>query len=184
MSVASTDWEWILKAGMGDSANSGASVECVTTNRTIDGVAVTSVFVTVTMMISNRANYVAYPPQMLRGLEPGSSSSNYNERVSSWTSETFKVQGRLPNGLVDNIWRPIRWFTLCPGSFGAADSDHPFSRRIELPAPADSGYDWDAFPGVNPIYRFSIDEVLGPVTVYQLNDRNALLHSPASAVDP
>ena len=56
---------------------------------------------------------------MLRGLEPGSTSYDYDERVSSWTSATFKVQGMLPNGLVDNIWRPIRLFTLGPDSFGA-----------------------------------------------------------------
>jgi hypothetical protein len=148
---------------------------------------ITNVFVTVTMMISNRVNSAEcppHPPQMLRGLEPGSTSYDYDERVSSWTSATFKVQGMLPNGLVDNIWRPIRLFTLGPDSFGAPGTANEFSRRIELPAPADSGYDWAAFPDVKPWYRFSIDEGLGPDTVYQLNDRNALLNPPGAVVDP
>lgn len=175
VSQSSTGWEWILKAGMGDSTGAQSVGETVTTDYE-DGRVATNVFVSVTMMISNRVTNVAYPPQMLRGLEPGETSTDYDEHVTSWTSVTFKVQGALQNGLVNSEWRPLRWFTLCPESFGAADSDTPFCRRIELPAPADAGYDWGAFPDANVFYRFSLDETLGPVTVYQLNDRNAVMY--------
>ncbi len=175
VSSASSDWEWILKAGMGG-GSSGASAVGTTVTRDIDGVKVTNVFVSVSMMISNRVTNVAYPPQMLRGLEPGSSSAAYSELTSSWTSATFKVEGALQNGIVNGVWQPIRWFTLCPESFGAPGTADAFSRTIELPAPADTGYDWGAYPGAAPFYRFSIDEKLGPVTVYQLNDRNAALN--------
>ena len=96
----------------------------------------------------------------------------------------FKVQGLLPREPVDKIWRNIRMFVFGPDSFGAADSDHPFSRRIELPCAADTGYDWGAFPDIKPWYRFSIDETLGPDTIYQLNDRNALLNPPDNETDP
>ena len=181
-----TESEWILVAGMGGSAT-GKSIDVEPTVRVIDGQSVTSVFVSVTMMVSNDVDsvtYPPYPPYMLRGLEPGSSSTNYDERVSNWTSATFKVQGALQNGLVNDIWRPLRWFTLCPDSFGAPDSDHPFSRTIELPAPADTGYDWGAFPDATPLYRFSIDEYLGPVTIYQLNDKNALLYPTNNVAAP
>lgn len=175
VSQNSADWEWILKAGMGDSTGAQTVGETVTTDYG-NGRVSTNVFVSVTMMISNRVTGAANPPQMLRGLEPGSTSADYDEHVSSWTSVTFKVQGALQNGVVDREWRPLRWFTLCPESFGDKDSDTPFCRRIELPAPADAGYDWGAFPDANVFYRFSIDETLGPVTVYQLNDKNAVMY--------
>lgn len=183
VSTSSGSWEWLLRAGMGGGGN-GASTAGIIVTRDLDGVTVTNVFVTVSMMISNRVTNVAYPPYTLRGLEPGSVSSNYNEHVSSWTSATFKVEGALQNGIVNDVWRPIRWFTLCPESFGAPGTPNEFSRKIELPAPADTGYDWESFPDATPFYRFSIDERLGPVTIYQLNDNNALLNPPSGSGTP
>ena len=180
----SDDWEWIFKAGMGGSSDHGASASGSSVypqEKTVDGCVVTTVHVTVTMMISNRADSVADPPRppsTLRGLEPGSTSSN--SVAGAWNSATFKVQGMLQNGLVDNIWRPIRWFTLGPDSFGAADSSQPFSRTIEIPAPADVGYDWAGWPADKFFYRFSIDETLGPMTIYELNDQSAELYHPSS----
>ena len=96
----------------------------------------------------------------------------------------FPSEHIVQNGIVNDVWRPIRWFTLCPESFGAPDSANPFSRTIELPAPADTGYDWESFPDAKPFYRFSIDERLGPVTIYQLNDNNALLNPPSGSGTP
>ncbi len=182
VSASSGDWEWILRAGMG--GGNGAAAVGETVSRNLDGVTVTNVFVTVSMMISNRVTNAAYPPYTLRGLAPGSVSSNYSEQVSSWTSATFKVEGALQNGIVNDVWQPIRWFTLCPESFGAPGSANPFSRTIELPAPADTGYDWESFPNATPFYRFSIDERLGPFTIYQLNDKNALLNPPSGSGTP
>ena len=39
-------------------------------------------------------------------------------------------------------------------------------------------------PDAKPFYRFSIDERLGPVTIYQLNDNNALLNPPSGSGTP
>jgi hypothetical protein len=181
VSRCSDDWEWILKAGMGSSSDHGASASGTSVypqEKIVDGCVVTTVHVTVTMMISNRVDFAAYPPCTLRGLEPGSTSSN--SVAGSWNSANFKVQGRLQNGLVDNVWRPIRWFTFGPNSFGAADSAQPFSRTIEIPAPGDVGYDWAGWPADKFFYRFSIDEALGPMTIYELNDQSAELYHTSS----
>ena len=129
-----------------------------------------------------------YPPYTLRGLEPGSVSSNYNEKTAthSWTSVTFKVKGALQNGKVQNWYRPLRWFTFGPNSFG--ESGDPFSRTIEIHDPFSTAspgytYDWEKYRGTPIFYRCAIDEELGPITVYQLNDDNALL-TPTNNTSP
>ena len=179
------DSEWVFKAGMGSSNDNGATAVGTIPSYTEDGAKSTNVLVTVTMMISNRcdATKKPYPPYTLRGLEPGSVSSNYNEYAangSSWTSVTFKVKGALQNGKVDHTFKPLRWFTFGPDSFGAPGTANAFSRTIELHDPfskASPGYtyDWDKYPGTPIFYRCAIDEELGPVTVYPLNDESALL---------
>ena len=181
----SLDWEWIFKAGMGGGASGADTVGSVVATA-VDGALVTNIRVTVTMMISNRVSHVAYPPYTLRGLEPGSVSSNYNERTSKkWDSVTFKVQGALQTNGMNKVWRPLRWFTFCPESFGAPGTENAFTRTIELHEPHTKSspgysYDWDKFPTCPVWYRCAIDEVLGPITVYQLNDDNALL-TPSGA---
>ena len=187
--------EWIFKAGMGNSNNNGASTIGTVPSYTPDGAKLTNVLVTVTMMISNRCDEVngvspvrVYPPYTLRGLEPGSVSSNYNEKTAthSWTSVTFKVKGALQNGKVQNWYRPLRWFTFGPNSFG--ESGDPFSRTIEIHDPFSTAspgytYDWEKYRGTPIFYRCAIDEELGPITVYQLNDDNALL-TPTNNTSP
>ena len=173
-------WEWIFRGGMGTLSNSQVAHDKILPDGS------TNVLVTVTMMISNRApesGGLVYPPQMLRGLEPGSISSNYNERIpgNSWTSVTFKITGKLTNR---DTFRPLRWFTFCPESFSDASAADPFSRTIELPDPHSNrspgySYGWDAYPNDDVIYRWNIDDTLGPFTIYQLNDDNALL-TPAT----
>ncbi len=81
---------------------------------------------------------------------------------------------------MDHTFKPLRWFTFGPDSFGAPGTANAFSRTIELHDPfskASPGYtyDWDKYPGTPIFYRCAIDEELGPVTVYPLNDESALL---------
>ena len=176
--------EWVLKGGMGSGA-----VPNTATNITAGGL-VTNIRVAVTMMITNRNTNVAYPPNMLRGLEPGSTSYDYNEKLpySSWTSVTFKVTGALQNGRVNKVYRPLRWFTFGPDSFNEGDG---FTRVVEVKDPFSPGspgysYEWYKHPGCQVLYRWRVDDDetnRPPVTVYQLNDDNALL-TPANSATP
>ena len=123
-------------------------------------------------------------PNMLRGLEPGSTSSNYNEKVSGdWNSVTFKITGALQNGKVNNIYRPLRWFTFGPDSF-----TNGFTRIVDIADPFSKGspgysYEWYKHPGSQIFYRWAInhDTNRPPITVYQLNDDNALLEPRANS---
>ena len=172
--------EWVLKGGMGSGA-----IPSVATNVTVNGL-VTNIRVAVTMMITNTLwsagddDRAPHPPNMLRGLSPKETSYGYDESVpgSSWTSVTFKVTGALQNGKVNTIYRPLCWFTFGPDSF-----TNGFTRVIEVKDPFSKGspgysYEWYKHPGSPVFYRWRVDDDetnRPPVTVYQLNDENALL---------
>ena len=182
--------EWILKAGFKDATLSGGSVIGPEVIVTPDGL-VTNIRMTVTMMITNNHWNAAsgpadprapHPPYTLRGLEPGSVSSNYNEHVdSNWPAVAFKITGALQNGRVNNVFRPLRWFTFCPESFGAPGTADEFCRTIDIKDPFSRGqpgfsYEWYKHPGCTILYRWSIsdEDDRPPITVQQLNDENAL----------
>lgn len=88
---------------------------------------VTNVGMVVYLMITNRnegASPASWSPYALRGLDPGSSTKDFvpgDVRLNSWKSETFKVTGRLLNGLTSNQttanMMPLRWFVFTPDSF-------------------------------------------------------------------
>lgn len=164
--------EWVLKGGMG----SGAYPD-IATNIVAGGLA-TNIRVAVTMMITNRVTSEAYPPNMLRGLEPGSTSTNYDEKVTSWDSVTFKITGALQIPGYSDIYRPLRWFTFGPDSF-----TNGFTRLIEVRDPFSTrspgfSYEWYKHPGNPVFYRWRVDDDetnRPPETVYQLNDENAML---------
>ena len=166
--------EWVFKGGMG----SGAYPDIAT--NIVAGGLVTNIRVAVTMMITNQVTKEAYPPNMLRGLEPGSTSQYYDETAASWTSVTFKVTGALQIPGYGNVYRPLRWFTFGQNSF-----TNGFTRLIEVRDPFSTrspgfSYEWYKHPG-NPIfYRWRVDDDEAsrpPDTVYQLNDENAMLPS-------
>jgi hypothetical protein len=176
-------WEtsdWVFKGGMASGANPYENYETIIDGSEEDGF-VTNIRVAVTLMMTNRYDNSHRAIGFLRGLESGSTSSNYNEKTSShsWTSVTFKITGALQNGAVNDWYRPLRWFTLCPDSFTEAngytreiDVRHPFSKS----SPGYS-YDWHNYPGSQVWYRWSIGHETNrpPVTIYQLNDENAKL---------
>ena len=164
--------DWVFKGGMG----SGPAPWPEETK--VYGI-ITNIRVAVTMMISNKYENLAHAPNMLRGLEPDSSSTNYNEGVSGseWNSVTFKITGALQNGKVDKIYRPLRWFTFGPNSF-----TNGFTRYVDVADPFSKGspgysYEWWRHPGCTIFYRWRIDHDTNrpPDTIYQLNDENALL---------
>jgi len=172
--------EWALKGGM----SSGAYPVLAVTN-SLTGSCATNIRCAVTLMITNLLDAtLTRSPDMLRGLEPGSTSSNYNEKVSGdWNSVTFKITGALQNGKVNNIYRPLRWFTFGPDSF-----TNGFTRIVDIADPFSKGspgysYEWYKHPGSQIFYRWAInhDTNRPPITVYQLNDDNALLEP---RVDP
>ena len=164
--------EWVFKGGMGSGANPNVETNIVA------GGLVTNISVAVTMMVTNLWDDYAKPLDMLRGLEPGSTSSNYNEHVSSWTSVTFKITGAIQIPGYSDIYRPLRWFT-----FGVDSFTNGFTRVIEVKDPFSKGspgysYEWYKHPGNQVFYRWRIDDDetnRPPVTVYQLNDENARL---------
>ncbi|MBR6586548.1 MAG: hypothetical protein IKK82_03930, partial [Kiritimatiellae bacterium] len=165
--------DWVFKGGMGSGA-----IPNTQTNIAYGGL-MTNIRVAVTMMITNRFTGEAHPPSMLRGLEPGSTSYDYNEKLpdNDWDSVTFKITGALQNGKVNNIYRPLRWFTFGPDSF-----TNGFTRVVDIADPFSKGspgysYEWYKHPGSQIFYRWAInhDTNRPPVTVYQLNDENAFL---------
>ena len=167
--------DWALKGGM------SSGCRPISVINPIIGGLVTNIRFSVTLMITNLVNAsLTHGPNMLRGLEPGSTSSNYNENVSkNWDSATFKITGALQNGVVNSIYRPLRWFTFGPDSFSA---DNGYTREIDIVDPSSKtspgySYEWYKHPGASVFYRWRIDHDTNrpPDTVYQLNDRNALL---------
>ena len=114
--------------------------------------------VTVKMYLSNDVSQVVYAPYRLQGL--GNEQSDVF--TGSWTSETFKVNVMLNNGLEHNVgFLPFRWFTFTPDSFDSA-----FESRIEILDPlarssAGYSYGWYGQSCNSFLYSFALDEPLG-----------------------
>ena len=121
----------------------------------IDGSQGTTVFVTVTMMITNTVTGEAWPPDRLNGLEyDGEGSLNYNGG-QAWTSVVFSVTGALQKPEVRNNYLPLQQYVFTKDSFGAKDSAHPFQARIDVMdpfAPNSMGYyyGWSKYRFIYP----------------------------------
>jgi hypothetical protein len=129
-----------------------------------DGNVVTNTTMIVTMMITNQNTGVAYAPNTLRGVEPGSVSSNLTDQsASSWTSTTFKVVGALQRpgdqyASVRKNYLPLRWFVFGPNSFDPVT----FTAQIEILEPHQTNspgywYGWDQHPEVPIWYKLKLD---------------------------
>lgn len=133
--------------------------------------------VSVKMMISNRLTNVAHAPCTLRGIVPGSTSSNHNGQVlSDWDSVTFKITGMLISSdkRTSNIRRPLRWFTFGSESFTN------FTREIEILDPFSTlspgySYGWYKYPSSTVCFAWSLgDDTNRPaVKVELLNNESA-----------
>lgn len=149
---------WVFKSGMG-----GGSAPVQPVLQPIydlgNDIVYTNDRVTVTMMITNRITNVARKPDHLLGLEPGSSSIDYNLYSPAWTSVTFKIVGALRNGdaEVQSLYLPLRWFVFGPDSF-----DDDFTATIDIWDPHSRNspgwfYGWGDFPGVPVWYKYRLD---------------------------
>lgn len=163
---------------------------------------VTNLKMSVFMMISNKTDNAesphyaeAWSPYVLRAVEPGMCSTNYAAGTGySWTSETFKISGILPNGhtsekIRDN-WVDLRWFVFMPDSFyqPSDEPEHPrFTSDIEILDPVNSlqspgygagWYDWVHDPeyperaSIRPFFRWHLDTRLRPFEVEVLKKVN------------
>ena len=145
-------------------------------------------------MITNRSDDATSPyygdawaPYVLRGIEPGSLSSDYRPGPgSSWTSETFKVTGILMTGHTSKAnpdnWLALRWFVFKDDSFrGADDPEAPFTADVEIndpfgrESPGYTGGWWDWVQEHGPTtagYFWMIDTRLKPFTIEVLENVN------------
>ena len=135
----------------------------------------------------------AWSPYVLRSIEPGATSWDYEEGTTSeWNSVTFKIKGILLNGhtSMDNPdnWGDLRWFVFHRDSFhqpGNALGAEPFTADIEILDPMhrhDSpGYEYGWFdyiqkpgvdPGMRPFYRWDINTRLKTSGIEVLRTNN------------
>ncbi len=178
LNVPPTEGNWLFVGGMG-SFDGEVIEEKVQYTDSLTGELATNVVVNVTMMLTNTATDVAYAPNMLQGLEPGSKSYDpgtgyaYDPKTcSNWTSATFKVTGALQNGKVNDRYIPLRWFVFGPDSF-----DEDFRAKIEIldpfrPDSAAAIEKWGDYKGTQILYKWSIDTRLRPDTTEMLNKRS------------
>ena len=153
---------WFV-AGMGSLiANEEPDVEPRVTVRP-DGTIRSNVYMTVTMMITNWATDVAWPPDRLNGhVYDGRGSSDLtSEEQSAWTSAVFTIVGALQKSDVSGRYLPLQQYTFKPGSFGAADDPHPFQTRVEVVDPHSPNsmgnyYGWGMFPDTSVWFRWVI----------------------------
>ncbi len=154
---------WFV-AGMGSLiANEEPDVEPRVTVRP-DGTIRSNVYMTVTMMITNKATDVAWPPDRLNGhVYDGRGSSDLtSEEQSAWTSAVFSIVGALQKSDVSDRYLPLQQYTFKPGSFGAADDPlHPFQTRVEVVDPHSPNsmgnyYGWGMFPDTPVWFRWVI----------------------------
>lgn len=142
----------------------------------------------VRMLITNRTDDVSSPyygkawtPYVLRGLEPGSNSWNYQ---GGWTSVTFKVAGVVDSQMLSSRrnWVALRWFVFGPGSFRPATDARPFTTDIDITDPFSTDspgytagwYDWSIRNGGKrtAYYLWNLDDAHLPISVEMLKQEN------------
>ena len=131
-----------------------------------DGTILTNVYMTVTMMITNTSPLAraprAWPPDRLNGHVYDGQGSSTLTSAQNWTSAVFIVTGALQKPDVAGEYRALEQYTFKPGSFGAADSEHPFQTRIDVNDPFSPNsmgyyYRWLQYRNVyNVLYRWII----------------------------
>lgn len=147
-----------------------------TTNRTFWGETYTNVVVTPKIWFTNVEDGTAWAPYVLRGAGVGETSWN---NTTNWTSESFKLTGRILNGRTGASntanWVPLRYFTFASDSF-----DDDFTSKIEIMDPySDQSLGWEQWKGSFELYGRSViglfwmlDERLNAVEIEQLEKEN------------
>ena len=139
---------------------------------------VSSMKITIKMMITNECDECAsagkaYAPYVLRGLAPGSQSTDM--LPGNWTSVTFKVTGDIQNGnVLRTRWLPLRRFVFAGDDDGNSTSfDSDFTSVIEIydPRSPKSGttYEiWREYSDSPIFYSWAIDDRGAPDTPVKL----------------
>ncbi|MDO5320176.1 MAG: hypothetical protein Q4G65_16235, partial [bacterium] len=174
LNIDPTQDGWVLKAGMGGVGASMSSASVPSGGASLAAVApvpyedtvlgsLTNVRVLVTMMITNKTTVTTSPlygsaraPDRIQGLEPGSSSYDY-DGGRYWSSATFKICGALQREGVKDDYYPLRWFVFGPASF-----DENFQSKIEVSDPhskSSPGYynGWSDYPDIQIFYKWKLN---------------------------
>ena len=85
--------------------------------------------------------------------------------AQNWTSAVFIVTGALQKPDAAGDYLPLQQYTLKPGSFGAADSAHPFQTRVDIVDPFSPNsmgyyYDWPQYRFIYPrlFWKYTIED--------------------------
>ena len=122
--------------------------------------------------------YTHWTPYVLRGLDPKSSSLDYDDAAGDWASETFKITARLLNSYTQegNVANqaPMRLFVFKPDSFTAEGIS-----KVEIEDP--SSYPpfvewWNEYGPCGIVYFWSLDERKRPKGVEILKQENYYVH--------
>ncbi len=154
---------WEIWGGMGDNNTSNDPVVDYVEKEDKDGNPVSNIIVKVYMNITNTVSNVNYAPDRIQGLEPGSSSYDYENSPSVWTSATFKVAAALVgNNNTPAKFVPVRWFVFGPESFDPAtrtakiEIEDPYSNSSPTYYTIPGG--WGPYRGKYPVfYKFIFD---------------------------
>lgn len=137
----------------------------------------------VKLYLSNDVTKAVYAPYRLQGLG-GEQSDSY---TGGWTSETFKVEVYLNNGLAHNQgFMPFRWFVFGPDSFepkGSANGE--YSSLVEILDPFSTtspgySYGWTDFGmyADSLFFQWNLDEKRQPASVETLKADSSYNHPP------
>jgi len=155
LDIDPTESNWWFVAGMAEAPSP------VLTNGVANGNARMAVY----MCLTNTESKVSFAPYVLRGVEPGSLSSD-SATVQDWDGPAMKIEGRLLNTSYGDdhfAWVGLRWFLFDGGSFTPAGSDG-FRSYIEILDPYSTespGYwqNWYKWKGESTIgYRWNISD--------------------------
>ena len=152
---------WFV-AGMGALyPNNEPDVEVSVTTLS-DGSIRSNVYMTVTMMITNKLTGAVWPPNQLKGPAYDEQGSAGWVNPPVWTGAVFSIVGALQKENVKANYYPLQQYYFKPDSFGAADDpQHPFTTRVMVTDPHASNsmgnyYGWGRYPDVPVWFRWVI----------------------------
>ena len=165
LDIDPTEGDWKLVAGMID-----PPVPVEVKPSYAAGDPLTNLRMGVYMCLTNTATTKSFSPYVLRGVAPGSLSTNYTSDVeNTWDGPTFRILGRLYNAVVSGgdeeyfDWVALRWFVFNEDSFGAKGSSVAHQSTIDIRDPYSQNSPayierWDKWKGNSNVYfKWSIE---------------------------
>lgn len=135
----------------------------------------------VVLYASNACSQVKWAPKRLRGMGY-EDSSTFDYGKYNWTSETFKVYGRLDLS-PDTKYVPFRIFTFNELSFTGENDEHPFSALIDILDPFQSAtgraYHWDQYPNNKAYFDWKINTDYYPLSTEILKADSTYKSTPS-----